>query len=479
MGFGQGLSGLKGAAQKLDVIGNNIANSGTVGFKSSTVSFADVYANSRVGLGTQVAAVNQNFSIGTISNTGGQFDMAIDGDRGMFRVTDQSGQVMYTRNGEFSVNKEGYLVNPQGYYLTGYVGESTTPERIRVPYGNIAPQATSTMSLEANFNANSPAVPVDAAEQLGVLRDTDNGVDYHFRMNGDTYEWVDDAGNPTAAPTGPITSNGVTINFDASGQPTGSLDGAQLTAYVPAVVGMDFDPTVPGSFTHVLPMTVYDSLGNSHQLTQYFVKRDPVAGPPAESVWDVHYLVDGNEVTPTPAPQLRFDEGGRLTAPTAPFTLNIPLAGGTSPAEPLAISVDYAGSTQFGGEFKPDYLQNGYATGEYSSLTFASDGSIVASYTNGEVMNTGTLALAHFNNLQGMKPVGGNAWIETAESGPAILGTPGSMGFSTIKGQALEESNVDMGTELVNMIITQRVYQANAQTITTQSEMMQTLINIR
>src|SRR5690606_11712512 len=209
MGFGQGLSGLKGAAQKLDVIGNNIANSGTVGFKSSTVSFADVYANSRVGLGTQVAAVNQNFSIGTISNTGGQFDMAIDGDRGMFRVTDQSGQVMYTRNGEFSVNKEGYLVNPQGYYLTGYVGESTTPERIRVPYGNIAPQATSTMSLEANFNANSPAVPVDAAEQLGVLRDTDNGVDYHFRMNGDTYEWVDDAGNPTAAPTGPITSNGV------------------------------------------------------------------------------------------------------------------------------------------------------------------------------------------------------------------------------------------------------------------------------
>src|SRR5690606_21771704 len=134
---------------------------------------------------------------------------------------------------------------------------------------------------------------------------------------------------------------------------------------------------------------------------------------------------------------------------------------------------------QFGGDFTPDYVQNGYPTGEYSSLTFASDGSIVASYTNGEVMKTGTLTLAHFNNLQGLKPVGGNAWIETAESGPAILGTPGSMGFATIEGQAVEESNVDIGTELVNMIITQRVYQANAQTITTQSEMMQTLINIR
>src|SRR5690606_14891151 len=262
MGFGQGLSGLKGAAQKLDVIGNNIANSGTVGFKSSTVSFADVYANSRVGLGTQVAAVNQNFSIGTISNTGGQFDMAIDGDRGMFRVTDQSGQVMYTRNGEFSVNKEGYLVNPQGYYLTGYVGESTTPERIRVPYGNIAPQATSTMSLEANFNANSPAVP---AEKVGVIRvDGDPAATRYFRLDaaGD-YEWTDAAGVALApAPAAAsFVGGGVPVTIGADGQPsfTGTIADVDADPYVAAV---DFDPTVPGSFTHVLPMTVYDTLGN-------------------------------------------------------------------------------------------------------------------------------------------------------------------------------------------------------------------------
>src|SRR5690606_17931349 len=169
MGFGQGLSGLKGASQKLDVIGNNIANSGTVGFKSSTVSFADVYASSRVGLGTQVAAVNQNFNVGTISNTGGQFDMAIDGDRGLFRVVDSSGQVMYTRNGEFSVNKDGYLINPQGYFLTAYIGDSTTPVRVRVLYGNIDPKATDSVSLQANFDANATVVPSGATEKVGWI----------------------------------------------------------------------------------------------------------------------------------------------------------------------------------------------------------------------------------------------------------------------------------------------------------------------
>lgn len=476
MGFGQGLSGLKGASQKLDVIGNNIANSGTVGFKSSTVSFADVYANSRVGLGVQVAAVNQNFGIGTISNTGGQFDMAIDGDRGLFRVVDASGQVMYSRNGEFSVNKEGYLVNPQGYFLTGYVGESTTPERIRVPYGNIAPKATEGITMAANFNANAPL-----NETLGVLYENpatpgDDPIPHYFRMDGGNYVWVDAAGNPATAPASPLASGTANVVIDGAGQPDPTtLAGADLTAYTPRPA---FDPAVAASYTHSLPITVYDSLGNSHQLVQYFVKQPPVGG---ESVWDVYYRMDGQPLTSPAdgATQMRFDSAGRLMSPTGPIALTATVGGGVSPADAFNISLDYAGSTQFGGDFTPDYVQNGYPTGEYSSLTFASDGSIVASYTNGEVMKTGTLTLAHFNNLQGLKPVGGNAWIETAESGPAILGTPGSMGFATIKGQAVEESNVDIGTELVNMIITQRVYQANAQTITTQSEMMQTLINIR
>src|SRR5690606_3191927 len=120
MGFGQGLSGLNAAAQELDVIGNNIANSGTVGFKSSSAAFADVYANSKVGLGTKVSSVNQRFTVGTISATGNQFDMAIDGAKGLFRVQDANGNILYTRNGQFEANKDNYIVNAQGHRLTGY-----------------------------------------------------------------------------------------------------------------------------------------------------------------------------------------------------------------------------------------------------------------------------------------------------------------------------------------------------------------------
>lgn len=574
MGFGQGLSGLKGAAQKLDVIGNNIANSATVGFKSSTVSFADVYASSRVGLGTQVAAVNQNFGVGTISNTGGQFDMAIDGDRGLFRVVDSSGQVMYTRNGEFSVSPEGYLTNPQGYFLTAFIGESTTPERVRVPYGNIDPVATSTVDLSANFDANAPVVPSGALETRGWIDLTDAGgitTRYYYKVKGDAAElydaqgrpaviaggaytsgdepitvvegdpgdpptidglaflesddavfskttfptggekigrlvddsdpdpanhvtyfyrvadnefvWLDENGDPADPgdiPDGSFTSGGVPLTFvngQLAGGGTTFPEGTNVDPYTPEQV--PFDPLIPSTFTHSLPITVYDSLGNSHQLTQYFVKREAEAGV---SVWSVYYRLNGQPIDNSVldgTTELRFDKAGKLLEPIQPVAIEFSLAAGGSPAETLQISVDYAGSTQFGGGFTPDYLQNGYATGEYAALNFAADGSIVASYTNGKTIKTGTITLAHFNNLQGLRPVGGNAWIETSESGPAILGTPGSMGFSTIKGQALEDSNVDIGNELVNMIITQRIYQANAQTISTQNEMMQTLINMR
>lgn len=129
MGFGQGLSGLNAAAQNLDVIGNNIANSGTVGFKSSTASFADVYASSRVGLGTKVAAITQRFTVGTVNGGGGEYDIAIDGAKGMFRVTDESGAIMYTRNGEFLVDKNNFIVNAQGYRLTGYPRARSAPTR--------------------------------------------------------------------------------------------------------------------------------------------------------------------------------------------------------------------------------------------------------------------------------------------------------------------------------------------------------------
>src|SRR5690606_8712147 len=173
MGFGQGLSGLNAASQTLDVIGNNIANSGTVGFKSGTATFADVYANSRVGLGVQVSGINQRFTIGTIAGTGNQFDMAVDRAQGLFRVVDSSDNVLYTRNGQFFANKDNYIVNAQGQRLTGYIGGSTTPQPITVPVGNIEPVATSSITNKLNLDANAKLAGNAAVEVIGEVMLTD------------------------------------------------------------------------------------------------------------------------------------------------------------------------------------------------------------------------------------------------------------------------------------------------------------------
>ena len=486
MGFGQGLSGLNAASQTLDVIGNNIANSGTVGFKSGSATFADVYASSRVGLGTQVSSINQRFTIGTISGTGNQFDMAIDGAKGMFRVVDESGSVLYTRNGQFFPDKDGYLVNAQGHRLTGYAEGGTNLVPVRVPTGNIAPSATSTVTSKLNVDANAPLAGGQVLEVQGSVTLSD----------GNTYQYTGPWSSPTWVggvfpPDGTYTtgSGGISLTFSGgngtpdAGNPATLPEGGGNIPYVAPVAAVPFNPAVANSFTHSLPINVYDSLGNSHQLIQYFAKRPAAAG---ESQWDVYYRLDGQEL-PAPyndgsaaLPTLTFDDGGRLRNPTAPVQIVIPAVGGAnSPADTLSFTVDYANSTQFGGDFTYSFGQNGFPTGEYASMSIAADGTIVASYTNGETQNMGALVLADFANLQGLQPVGGNAWVETSTSGQPILGRPGSNSMARIKGQAVEESNVDMSQELVNMIIAQRTYQANAQTIKTQDQLLQTLITMR
>lgn len=427
MGFGQGLSGLKAQAQKLDVIGNNIANAGTVGFKSSSVSFADVYASSRVGLGTQVASVNQNFGVGNLTSTGGQFDIAIDGGAGMFRLQDQSGAIFFSRNGEFAPNKEGYLTNAQGQFLTGFIKDPETgqyglnPAPIRVPTGNIAARATGVVEGEPGLLARRMNLDADAKVPEKA--------------------WV-------GLPTDP----------DA-----------------PKVVD-------PETYNISIPLTVYDSLGREQQLTQYFV-RNGTADAPSNS-WTVHYQLGSDPIVADNSRIINFSNNGEIesitTNPAGPAGAPVPaLSFDVAGANAISFTPDYSIATQFGGGHNLEFQQNGYATGEYASMSIAADGSIVANYTNGEMAEVGYMVLANFANLQGLQPVGGNAWAQTATSGEAILGRPGANGLAMVKGQALEESNVDMGTELVNMIITQRTYQANAQSITTQSEVMQTLLNIR
>ncbi|MGW9062800.1 MULTISPECIES: flagellar hook-basal body complex protein [Achromobacter] len=488
MGFGQGLSGLNAAAQNLDVIGNNIANSGTVGFKSATASFADVYASSRVGLGVKVSAINQRFTVGSVTGGGGEYDIAIDGAKGMFRVTDQSGSVMYTRNGEFLVDKNNFIVNAQGYRLTGYPAGAigANPVELQLPTANVAPQATTSATTVANLDANAKVIyQVDTVTSPAVPGSvTLGGTAYTFEKGaGGVLTWA--PGNPPANTYGTAPN---TVTIDGTGQVTaGELEDIPgFVDYTAAVteIGKPFDPKISSTYTNASPMTVFDSLGNSHQVMQYFVKREATAGT---SVYDVYYTMDGQAMAPTTEAggtwgnptQFTFNNAGTLTsAPIVNLTFAQP-GGTTTPADPLNVAINYTGTTQYGSNYKLVAKPDGYTSGEFSGINISSDGSLVASYTNGETQIVGTLVLADFSNLQGLQPVGNNAWKETAASGQPILGQPGTNSMSTVVGQATEASNVDMSKELVNMIIAQRTYQANSQTIKTQDEIMQVLMNLK
>ena len=492
MGFGQGLSGLNAASQNLDVIGNNIANSGTVGFKSGTATFADVYANSRVGLGVQVSGVNQRFTVGNVSTTGNMLDMAIDGEKGLFRLVDSSGAVLYSRNGQFFANQDNYIVNAQGQRLTGYPagGVGLNPVPLMVPVGNIAPQASSAGTVKVNLDANEAVISeTGSAEVLGEVTLEDGGgvaTTYNFRMDDEgNITWTDGTGATVAAPADGVytdpTDPAVTVTIGAGQVTVGSLSNFDdYAAYQPTVIATPFDPSNPDSFTHSFPMNVYDSLGNEHQLTQYFVKRAGTTG--TTSQWDVYYRLDG---APLDAPagggpvSMEYDMNGRLTtAPIVNLTFNSP-GGVNSPAEAMNIALNYTGSSSYGGTFTNDFGMDGYPTGEYASMSVGADGTLLANYTNGETQVVGTVVLANFRNVQGLQPVGGNAFVQTAASGQPILGQPGSNSLASLKGQAVEESNVNMSQELVNMIIAQRTYQANAETIQTQDQILQTLISMR
>ncbi|WJV68598.1 flagellar hook protein FlgE [Pectobacteriaceae bacterium CE70] len=400
MGFSQAISGLNAASSNLDVIGNNIANSETTGFKSASVSFADIYAASDVGLGVKVASVSQDFSDGTVESTDVGTDVAISGT-GFFRVVDDSGSIYYSRNGELSLDADRNLVNSTGYYITGYAATGTPPTVntgaqptiLSIPSSSIPAQETTTSSMVVNLNSS------------------------------------DDA----------ITST--------------------------------FDATDSSTYNYTQTLTTYDSLGNTHNINMYFVKT-------ADNSWTV-YGVDSSDSTATTQTlgTLSFDTSGQITG-TTDLTVSTNALNGSSAN---SFTLSFAGSTQQSSTSSStsSKSQDGYTAGDLSSYTINDDGTITGTYSNGQSQLLGQIVLASFANPQGLSSEGDNVWSETSSSGAALVGTAGSGIFGDLTSGALESSNVDLGTELVNMIVAQRNYQSNAQTIKTQDAILNTLVNLR
>lgn len=425
MSFQQGLSGLNGAAKSLDVIGNNVANASTVGFKQSQTQFADMYANSMnrsgnspVGIGVTVANVAQQFTQGNITSSNNPLDIAINGD-GFFQVAASldNKSPMYGRNGQFQLDKNGYIVNPSmnGAYLMGWAAGASggDPVALQIDTSAIPATPTTTITTKVNLDSRVTAIPA-------------------------------------------------TTTFDAN------------------------DPTTYNNSTGV---TVYDSLGNPYSVQTYYSKAAPTGTPPT-TTWTVYAKVDSTtlmDTTVTPNVPLAvgtmtFDSTGALTSTTgltlSTATLGTVVKAGGVFANPINIS--YAGSTQTGSAFvNLAQSQNGMPPGTLSSFSIDKDGSIIGSYSNQQTKNLGTVVLVNFANPNGLQPLGNNLYQATGAAGSPLVGKPTTGTFGTLQARAVEDSNVDLTAELVNMIVAQRVYQANSQTIKVQDTVLQTLVSLR
>lgn len=449
MAFNTALSGLRAASVDLDVTGNNIANASTVGFKGSRVQFGDLYTNgfltsgtNPVGDGVWVQDVQQAFAQGNISFTDNSLDLAISGDG--FFILSNNGEIRYSRAGQFGIDKDGYVVNNQNMKVQGYT---------------------------ADEDGNLPGI-------VGDLRvETDN-------LEPRRTTLLESA-----------------LNLDSREE---ALD--------PSVV---FNADDPRTYNHATSTTVYDSLGNPHELTQFFVKNPTPASGTGVTHWSIYLQIDGELVgntDPLSSPPVyrpstaTFDQNGQLVSvngdtngeiiitdwtprdangepngaagpPADPSTVVSPIP---EPLTSSAFVINLSQMTQYGSAFGVnDQRQDGYTTGRLSGLDVSDEGVIFARYTNGQSKALGQVALAAFSNTDGLAPVGDTSWVETFESGQPVIGRPATGTLGSIRASSVEESNVDLASELVNLIIAQRNYQANAKTIETADSVTQTIINLR
>ncbi|MDQ0203774.1 flagellar hook protein FlgE [Pectinatus haikarae] len=479
------VSGLKNHQTRMDVIGNDIANVNTTGYKSNTVTFADTLSQTlsgsssangttggvnakQIGLGMSVAAITNNFTAGSASSTGNNTDLAIDTDNGLF-VVKNGDETYYTRNGNFTLDSNGNLtMNGNGYYVQGWnavdgsVNASGSTQNLKIDMNSsMQPKATSTVTLSGNLSADNTAETIKGIKltladgTTQTVDSTDTTTAYGI---GDSYTYTDSSGNSQSSA---ITAMTLTLS---DGTTTTSSSGVYGSSYT-------LGGTTYPSYTTTA--TVYDSLGASHSI--------PVSIEQTGSdTWKAVVApgtYDGLTVTAASTTNLTFDGStGKLTSgDTGSITGNTYNNGATQNAN---MSLDFSSLTQYSGENNASATGDGYAAGFYKEMSIGQDGVITVTYTNGQKQSAGQIAIATFNNPSGLEKSGGSLYSQSNNSGTARVGTFASQAVTVTPG-SLEMSNVDLSTELSDMIITQRGFQANSKMITVSDEMLQTLINMK
>lgn len=437
--FFTAISGISATGRALGEIGNNIANAETTGYKARRVSFSDLFGATIGGGGTATAVtegrgvringIDPIFSQGSLESTSNALDLAVDGD-GFFHVKDSAGNSFYTRDGQFGVDNAGNIVTASGNKLQGFLANSSgailgTTGDLVLTTTQQAASATTTVNVGANLDATKTATTFAISNPTGTS---------HF-------------------------STGV---------------------------------------------TVYDSLGTAHDLTIYFTKtannawQYSVVAPSSSVTVDASALSGTNALIFTGS--LTFTTSGALDTETSikyfdassATSGGIDFTGGAAANQTItfdfgtSITTDSGGSTagldgttQFGSASTLLTLsQNGQTSGTLSGTSISDTGIIVGRFSNGTTRNIGQVALARFTNPDGLDPIGGNLFIETADSGAPLTGAPGSGAFGKVVANTLESSNVDLGDELVNMITMQRTFQANSRIITTTNDLLGELVNL-
>lgn len=437
--FNIGLSGLKSTQTGLEVTSNNIANSGTAGYKNNTAEFAAVYNGSQRG-GVKVANVKEDFVTGgEIVRTGNALDIAIDG-QGFFAIS-ENGRTAYTQAGQFQLDNDLNIVNANGGKLQGFgVSQVDGGDPTIIP-GVLTDLKIEASNIEAQASTN-------------------------INFNGNLSSSSDVIAYPTA----------------------------------PAV----FDPKDGSQYNFSQSTEVFDSLGNSHVMTQYF-------NHTGSNEWQAMFFLDGKPLTQAQLSALgattgtqAIDDGAGGSINAGTITLNfdtdgqmVPFSGDltavdlevpitstpgnaeiTSGAAALNIALKFDGTTQFGSSFSVNENDaNGYTSGAFSGVKVEDDGRVFATFTNGESKLQGQVVLASFANVDGLEQGSNTVWYQTEESGSALYGEPESGSLGKLLSGSFMGSNVDISEQLVGLMSFQQNYQANAKTISSADEMMQILFS--